>query len=109
MAITALAKHGRVAVGEVGYAQRISERLGQVHENAVGAERHVGATLQVLVKKPRRDYEEPGERAPRGLLDRVQWCQFLCHRPSLVACAEKYSRRLVPGALAGVADVDDEE
>jgi len=89
MAITALARHGRVDL------QRVPGRLGQVHENAVGADRHVGVTLQVLVKKPRRDYEGPGERAPRGLLDRVQWCQFLCHRPSLGARAEKYSRRLL--------------
>jgi hypothetical protein len=58
MAITALAKHGRVDLHRV-------RALGQVHENAVGAERHVGVTLQVLLRKPRRDYEEPGERGAR--------------------------------------------
>ena len=72
----------------------VVRRFGQVRQGAVGAERHVRASLQVFVEQAGGRHEEAGEVAPGLLFGGVEWFKLpgtgFGHGPSIFAVAGIY-------------------
>lgn len=74
-----------------------------MRKSAISAESNVRASLQVLIKDPRRHHKEAREIAPRRFLDRIKWLNIfsahLAHRSSILADLSRLRLGATAGAL----------